>query len=566
MTLDVYAVAATIVVDGARLDRDVDVHVEQVVVDEDVSLPAMIAVTLQDPHRDILDRSGLRVGAKFEISIAGQGASREEPLVTGEIVTIECDYDGFGSRVVARGYATSHRLHPGRHSRTFVNSTDSDIVKRIAQEAGIELGEIEETSEVHEHVGQANVSDWNFLTGRARAIGYELTVTEGKLRFGKPTASADAPSAAGADADAGSRDPRLLLYGDNLLAFHGRVSAAEQVSEVQVRGWDDTKKVAVVSTAPAMTVAAELELSDPSTLAHFFGDPSFVAVDEDVATQREADKAAQVLADRIGSAFAMADGTAIGNTALRAGEAVRIMGVGEDFSGTYVLSQTRHVIDRVGYRTHFTISGRNRSAFGPTMGSGVGTSGGAATDGATGFVGLVRGIVSENADPQKLGRVRVSLPWLDDKFSSGWAPVMQLGVGPKSGTFFLPAVGDEVLVGFEQGQVDRPLVIGGLFNGIDTPPQYDQLLDNGAVTGRGIYSRLGHRVLLHDAQDISGITLMTADGDVSIGLNAKDKKLVVQCQGAIEIDAQGEMKLHGSKVTVQADGELILKGATIKLN
>ena len=193
MAIAVYAVAATIVVDGAKLTRDVDVHVEQVLVDEDVSLPAMFAITMQDPRRDILERSGLRAGADVEISISGQGSSTDEPLVMGEVVTIECDYDEFGSRVVARGYAASHRLHPGRHTRTFLNATDSEIVKQVAEAADIELGDIEETSEAHEHVTQPNVSDWEFLTTRARAIGYELAVVDDKLHFGKPTPSADAP-------------------------------------------------------------------------------------------------------------------------------------------------------------------------------------------------------------------------------------------------------------------------------------------------------------------------------------------------------------------------------------
>jgi uncharacterized protein involved in type VI secretion and phage assembly len=560
-----YAVAATIVVDGVPLDEEVDPYVEQVLVDEHVGLPAMFAISLLDPQRDVLDRSGLRVASEVELAISGRGSETDDPLVKGEVVTVECEYDEMGSRVVVRGYAASHRLHRGRHTRAFVNATDTDILRQIAQEAEIELGDVEETSDVHEHVVQANVSDWEFLTARAEGLGFDLSVIDGKINFGMPTEAADAPGEDGADADADARDPRLLVFGDNLHAFHARISAAEQVAQVHVRGWDDTKKEAVAGSAPADTVAAELELADPSSLAHAFGDAEFVSVHQAVQTQAAADAAAKVLAERIGSSFVQADGIAAGSTALRAGEAVRVIGVSEDFSGTYVLSQTRHVIDRDGYRTQFTISGRNRSAWAAAGASGA-TPSSAAGDGATGFAGLVRGIVSENADPDKLGRVKVRLPWLDESFTSTWAPVMQLGSGPKSGTFFLPAVDDEVLVGFEHGRVDSPIVIGGLFNGVDMPPPYGYLLDNGKVTGRGVWSRKGHKLMLHDADDISGITLATADSEVSIGLNALDKKLVIQTQGPVEIQAVGEMKLTGSKVTVQADGELILKGATVRIN
>jgi phage protein D/phage baseplate assembly protein gpV len=564
MSPTMYAVAATVVVDGAELDDQTNSHVEEVVVDDQVGMPAMFAITMQDPRRNILDLSGLRVGAAVEISIAGQGSSSDDPLVKGEVVAVECDYDEIGSRVVIRGYSPAHRLHRGRHTRTFVNVTDSDIVTKVAGDAGLDLGIVQETSEVHEHVAQANVSDWEFLSARARAIGYELAVADGKLEFGKPTQAAGAPGPEGADADGDSRDPRLLIYGDNLYAFHGRLSAAEQVSEVMVRGWDDTRKEAVSATAPAATVAATLDLADPASLAGFFGETTFIAVDQAIGTEREADAAAKALAERIGSAFAQADGMAAGNTALRAGVAVRIMGVSDDFSGSYVLSQTRHVIDSHGYRTHFTIAGRDRTAY--NLGATSGASGQGGADGATGFTGLVRGTVSENADPDNLGRVKVSLGWLDDGFSSTWAPVMQIGAGPASGSFFLPAVGDEVLVGFEQGQVGRPVVIGGLFNGIDQPPTYSQWLDNGAVTGRGIYSRKGHFLEFWDDDGHNMAVLSTAGAEASLAVDAANRKVVIQSDGAVEITAQGELKVHASKITLEADGQLVLKGAQITLN
>lgn len=560
-----YGVGCRIVVNGAEA-VGLAGHVYQVVVDEQLQLPAMFAITLTDDQdRDIINRTGLRAGADVEIFVTGQGAEGDGHLVKGDVVAVECDYDHEGSVVVVRGYAASHRLHRGRRTRTFLDSTDSDIVKRIADEARIPIGEIEATSEVHQHVTQANQTDWEFLTGRARAIGYGLGMFKGRLGFGKPGKSSEAPPATDADADAAANDARYLVFHYNLLAFHGRLSAAEQVAKVEVRGWNQDKKEPVVARASGGTVSADLKVTDPSRLARTFGDPTYVAVTTPVSSEREAGDAARALAERIGSAFAEADGTSVGSTVLHAGTAVRVSRVTKDFDGAYVLSHTRHVIDGLGYRTHFTISGRHdRSLLGLVAN---GNGGGHATPhGKLPTDGLVRGVVSENDDPQKLGRVTVRLPWLDADFTSAWAPVMQLGAGPASGTLFLPAVNDEVLVGFEHGEIDRPVVVGGLFNSLDTPPPYGQLLDHGAVIGRGIYSRLGHRLMLHDANDVSGITFMTSKGEVSIGLNAKESKLVIQSQGAVDIDAVGEIKLHGSKVTVQADGELVLTGATVRIN
>ena len=562
---DERAIDVVLVVSGMELRAELLAHVEQAVVDEDLYRPAMFAITLVDPNRDIVGRTGLRPGVEVEISVVGPAAVDDRPLLTGDVVTIECDYDELGARVVVRGYAASHRLHRGRRTRVFRDVTDSDIVKQVADEARLNVGTIEPTSEVHEHVSQANVSDWDFLAERARRVGHDLTIVDGELRFATRTTTSGAPSEA-------SREPTHLTFGYNLEAFHGRVSAAEQVADVEVRGWDEDRKEAVVATSRGGTGAATLEKASPAELAGSFRSPTFIEVAAPVHSDREAGDAAKAIAERIGSAFAEAEGTSSGSTALRAGVAVRVSGVSDHFSGTYVLTRVRHVLSRRGYVTHFTVSGRqDRSLLGLVSANGNGN-GAAHGDGLAGRAdpGVVRGLVSDNQDPDNLGRVKVRFPWLDKDYSSTWAPVMQLGAGPDSGTFFLPAVDDEVLVGFEHGRVDRPIVIGGLFNSIDKPPGYGAYLDDGAVTGRGIWSRNGHRITLHDADDTAGIILRAVDGQggsvVSIGLNAKDRKLVVTSEGDIELEALGDITLKGANVTVQADRDLVLKGTTIKLN
>ncbi len=559
------SVGVALAVSGLDMAPELLAYVEQVVVDEDLHRPAMFAITMVDPRHDIIERSHVKVGVEIEIATVGQGADDERPLLTGDVVAMECEYDQLGTRIVLRGYAKSHRLHRGRRTRIFQDMTDSDIVEKVAGEARLDIGDIEATSEVHEHVSQANVSDWEFLTDRAKVVGLDLTVVDGQLTFGKRSTSDGAPSEFGTDA-------RHLRFGSNLETFHGRLSGADQAPDVQVRGWDQDKKQPVTSTASAGTEAAAVDGTDPTELAGYFSAPTFVEVSSPVRSEREAEETAKALAERIGSAFAEAEGTARGSTALRAGAAVRVSGVSGPFNGTYVLTKVRHVLNARGYRSHFTVSGRNdRSLLGLVTGSGNGNGNGHG-DGLAGSraPGFVRGLVADIVDPDRLGRVKVKFPWLDEKYSSAWAPVMQLGAGPESGTFFLPAVDDEVLVGFEQGRIDRPIVVGGLFNKTDKPPNYGQWLDDGAVTGRGIVSRKGHKITLHDADDLLGIQIVAVDSGketaVTIGLNGKDKKLVVQSMGDVDVDAVGDITLKGAKVTVQATGELVLKGATVKIN
>ena len=121
--------------------------------------------------------------------------------------------------------------------------------------------------------------------------------------------------------------------------------------------------------------------------------------------------------------------------------------------------------------------------------------------------------VSDANDPQKQGRVKLTFPWLSDTYVSDWARTVQPGAGKDRGALVLPEVGDEVLVLFEQGDIRRPYVLGGLYNGVDTPPSGSPTLidgSSGAINRRSLVSRRGHRIDLIDEDGrTEGITLST---------------------------------------------------------
>jgi hypothetical protein len=366
--------------------------------------------------------------------------------------------------------------------------------------------------------------------------------------------------------------------GKSLIEFHVRISGAEQVSEIEVRGWNPDVKQPVVATAPAGTVAAEIDSAKPADLAKEVGSEKFVLVDRQVRNDAEAGRLAKSTAERIGSGFAEAEGIAEGNPELRAGVPVSIAGLG-GFPGRYVLSHTRHVFNKVGYRTHFSITGRQeRSLLGivsNVRSAGNGSSGAARS---TRMFGLVRAIVTANDDPDKEGRVRLGLPWMDADYQSPWASVAHLGAGPGSGALFLPEVGDEVLVGFEHGDFRFPVVVGGLYNGLDKPFVTDGLTNNGNVTRRSIVSRTGHRLYFADPTrppekdptrhhtmdeaDESGIALVTGDGDVQVVLKQVDRQLLLKCAGDVMIEAGGELKLSSKgAMSLESQAKLTLKGS-----
>jgi hypothetical protein len=440
------------------------------------------------------------------------------------------------------------------------------------------------TRTVFPHLSQAGQTDWELLEQLARDSGLEVAVRKGKFSFTAPTQASEAPNATGRE----TTNPLVLALGADLLRFRSVLTSAQQVSSVEVRGWDVATKQKLTATAPAKTVLIELPTVKPADLADAFGSPTYVSTDVPYRAQAEVDEAAKALAEELAAGFAEFEGVARGNPKLRAGAAVTITGLGEPFDGKYTVTTSRHRFDPVtGYTTSFSVTGRqDRSLLGLA-------SGGARAPRAP--AGVVLGLVSDVNDPDKQARVKLTFPWLSDDYVSDWARTVQLGAGKDRGCTILPEVGDEVLVGFEQQDFSRPIVFGGFYNGVDTQsPGPSAVVDSGSgkVNRRSVVSRKGHRIDLHDADGKKeGISLTTTDDKLRLVLDSvgttitvhADGKVLVEGSQGITIDASssdlalkgGQIKLNatngvtvdggGGSVSVKAGASLNLSGATAKL-
>ena len=551
-----FATKPTITVDGLPLNRDLEPVMERVVVDDHLHLPDMFAITFRDADRQVLGKTRISIGSGVRISGTAMGQTVESLLINGEVTALEGEYERDGARLVVRGYDQSHRLIGGKRTETYRDVTDADIGRAIAEGAGVEVGQIDETSTTHEHISQANLSDWDFLVSRAREIGFDMGVLDGKFFFRRPAEAADGPG----EGDYRASDPLQLVMGTSLLSFYPRVTAAQQVSEVEVRGWDVLQKEPIVSTAAAATHSAELT-DTPNELASIAGNGRSVVAASLFAAQGAADDAATAEAERLASSFAEAEGVARGHPELKAGAAVSVSGVAEPFAGRYTLTHTRHVFDDEGYRTELIVSGRqDRSLLGLTsIGASVGSR--SADDPARN--GVMVGLVTDNADPEDLGRVKLKFPALDDGYESDWARMVQAGAGPERGTVIMPEVNDEVLVIFEAGDIRRPYVIGGLFNGQDKPRLGDgDLFDNGAVTRRGFVSKEGHRIVFLDSDRKSGVCLLSGDDSLRFALKQSDSTITMHSDGTISITSRDKIEVESdADITVKSSMNLSLEGA-----
>lgn len=194
--------------------------------------------------------------------------------------------------------------------------------------------------------------------------------------------------------------------------------------------------------------------------------------------------------------------------------------------------------------------------------------------------GVVVGLVTNNQDPDGMGRVKVNFPWLSDVDESNWARIAVLMAGKDRGTYFLPEVGDEVLVAFEHGDVRFPYVLGALWNGQDNPPLSNS---DGKNNVREIKSRSGHVLKLNDEDGKETIEIIDKSSKNTVVIDTAKKTITISSDqditlsatnGTIKLDAQSVQIKSSQATQIQAQGTMdvkasqtmTIKGATVNIN
>ena len=159
------------------------------------------------------------------------------------------------------------------------------------------------------------------------------------------------------------------------------------------------------------------------------------------------------------------------------------------------------------------------------------------------FYGVTIGVVTNNSDQEGLGRVKVSFPWLSDEHESQWARVLTPMAGDNRGLYFLPEVGDEVLVAFEHGMIDFPYVLGALWNGKEPPIGSNS---DGKNNLRLIKSRSGHTIIFDDSKDAEKIIIRDKTEKNEIVIDSKTNTVTVRAEGDLTIESKGKLAITSS--------------------
>ncbi len=503
----------TVEVDGETLEEKMSKRIREVRLLNYLRLPDVctLAATFPRGTPQPLDEHPFAIGGRLEIKLGAREELTTTTLFKGDIVSLDVDFGPGSIELLVRGLDRSHVLQRSRRTRTFQNQTASDIVEKILREAGFDA-RTDSSGDPYEFVQQDNETDWDFIWRLAERIGFEFVLEDGTAHFRRQ--DADQPGVE-------------LEWPTTLHSFSPRVTAIQQVAQVTLAAQDPKAKQTIDANVSTPDQITRIGI-DRETIKNAFDGASVHIASEPVDSHAEAEAVAQALLDKLANGYVAAEGVCDGNPRIRAGSTIDVTGVGQKFSGTYRVAAATHVLRGGGtYETRFATETAH------TLTANVGSSA-KPRFGAQ----LVIGTVTNNRDPDDMGRVRVNYPSLGPDAESAWARVLTPSAGDARGILMLPVVGEEVLIGFEHDDTARPYVLGSLFNGVDKPG--DDLLQD----YDGSFALLSdHKVHISAIEDITidGKTI-TIKGDNEITLDA-GTTLTLKC-------GPSQIQLNSNGVTV----------------
>jgi phage protein D/phage baseplate assembly protein gpV len=517
MTTDRYAPRFDVRISGLTLSADVTRLVTSVSYDNNADMADMFTVSLFNPDNALLDSALFELGKTVEIHM-GYG-DQLEPMMLGEITSLQPSFpEGGAPTLTVSGYDKSHKMRHGTPDRApwkFTN--DTAIAAQIAGE-NLLIPMVDPSPYFHEEIHQTS-SDFAFLKERAQANFFEVYVHWDRLYFQFPRPQLEAV---------------VLEWGKSLSSFSPRLSNAGMTGIEVVRGYNEQLAQTIVAFATSIDLNPEdiVERLGTAALEALLTMGRRVIRKRKVESPVDALALAKALLQELLEGMYEGTGSCIGMPELRANKFVAIANVGTRFSGKYKIKRATHTIDDGGYRTSFEVSQRGGTSLLSLLRKEVTED--PPPDKSESFTGVVVGKVTNNVDETGLGRVRVQYPWYSDTVESAWARVATFMSGSGSGAMFLPAIGDEVVVGFQHGNFDKPIVLGCLYNGSARPP----LLPTEAQTKRTITTKVGHEITLDDA----------------LGIVISDKlgsSITLETTGNIVIEAARDLEVKANNVRVQ---------------
>jgi Rhs element Vgr protein len=459
-------------------------------------------------------------GARVEIKLRHDNdQSSEATVFKGLVVRNRIEADGDGCRLNVDLKDAAVRMTSARKWKVFLNAKDSAVIGQLAQGASLTVDTKVATTVEYPELVQYDCTDWDFSLARAEANGLVLMANDGQIVLAKIALEGMA-----------SQSFNFDLGGMNNLEIE--LDACHQAVSFQSFGWDPTKQAVSGPTDAASFALRQGNLAG-DTVAKAVGFGTDTLRHPVPLTQDELKAWADGRLARSRMALLRGRFSVPGFGKLKLLDLIELKNVGQRFSGTTVITGLRHSIGAEGWQTdiQFGLSTQRVSEQdgfnGPSAAGLLAAPKGLQT-------GLVKKIVK---DPANEYRIQVQLATMGDDGAVIWARWASSYAAGNHGWFFLPDVGDEVVVGFFNEDPRYPIILGSLYSSKNAPPAPYQQIDEKNLN-KGLVTRGGTKLSFVDA-DKPKVSLETPGGN----------KVVLDDQNGITITDQ-----NGNKVTMDNNG------------
>ncbi|WP_406538924.1 type VI secretion system tip protein VgrG [Fibrobacter sp.] len=533
------------------------------------------------------DGSELEPGS--EVTIKAGYAANSSPIFKGVVVRHGVSISKRGRscvKIECRDKAIA--MTCARKNANYLEKTDDAIVKKLAGDYGVSI-KSSMGGEAHKEILQYYCTDWDFIMTRAEANGCWLIADDKGMSIEKIAAK-------------GSAEVELT-WGTDIIEFKAEANALFQVKNVEAKSWDITKQQVISGKSGMKSLGGQTNLGNSKLQGVLKVSSNTLQSNSQVSkgmltSWAEAEQLKNELSRICGSVVCL------GTTKAKLGGLVGLKNVGDRFKGGALVSGIHHHISDGLWTTEFTF-GMSKEWFSEKfevsspIASGINC----------GVHGLMTGVVMQiHEDPEKLNRVKVKIPLMQNEKEDVWARLGGVYASNKFGCMFFPEVGDEVILGFFGGDPSSPVILGSLYSGKHATPQaleqknnIKQILTreklsvefNEEKKSITVMTPGKRKFVLDDdgkkitVEDSSGNKLEMSDSGIKVE-SKKDitfdtkGKFNVSSVGGIALTSKGDLKGEGlnvefngkvgftgkgsAKAEVSASGQTVIKGAMVMIN
>jgi Rhs element Vgr protein len=430
----------------------------------------------------------------------------------------------------------SYAMTLSRKSKYFLDSTDSDAIETLAGSYGLQK-DIASTSVTHKQLVQSFCTDWDFMISRSELNGMVVLCDNGKVVIKKPTV-------------ASSANVNCAFGTVEVLSFEAQLDATHQYDSVTCKSWSFGDQEVTESENDPVSLTEAGDLSSSSLVGKVNG-TTVEYVHSGKLTQDELKNWAS--AQQTKNILSKARGTITckGKFDARPTETLELTGFGNHFNGKHFISAVRHELKDSLWETSIQFGWwpelfTEQYAINQVPASGV----------IAAIPGLQIGVVTAlEGDPESEFRIQVKFPLMDNQSDGIWARVALLDAGDNRGSYFMPEISDEVIVGFVNAD-PRDAIVLGMLNSSSKPAPFTPSDDNDE---KGFVTRSEMKLVFNDKKP--SITLETPGGrmftlddeEKKIILSDKDKNKIEMSSDGIVIESCKDLVLKAKK-DIKGDG------------